>query len=85
MEKVKVDLETCKKCVYHGYSTATFCLCSYMLVEKHSRIFENGKRTIEKGYCDKFIPYENNEELRRVCEERVKDKLITLGGSDVRI
>lgn len=73
MEKVKVGLETCNECVYHGYNTSILGLCSYMLIEKHSRIFENGKRTVEKGYCNKFISCKNNEELRRVCEEKVKN------------
>lgn len=86
MEKIKINPEICKKCIYHGYNTPTFCLCSYILIEKHSRIFDGGKRVVEKGYCDKFISYDNNEELKRINEAKEKDKkIITLGGSDVRI
>lgn len=56
---VKICSKNCKKCAYHGYASNTI-ICSYILIEGHSRIFENKKRrNIPTGYCDKFIPKEN--------------------------
>lgn len=75
MEKVKADYETCKKCVYHGYYSSSYCLCSYILIEKHSRIYDGGKRMVEKGYCDKFVSIENKDELERVKEVKIKNNV----------
>lgn len=56
---VKICSKNCKECAYHGYSSSMI-VCNYILIEGHSRIFENKKRRdIPKGYCDKFIPKEN--------------------------
>lgn len=45
------DQNRCKECKY-WYSYAE--MCGYLLVEGHSRVFENGKRRLPKGKCDKF-------------------------------
>lgn len=75
MEKVKADYETCMKCVYHSYHSVSSCLCSYILIEKHSRIYDGGKWMVEKGYCDKFISMENEDELKRVKEIKIKNNV----------
>lgn len=48
----KLTPELCDKCKYmQGVKENG---CNYMTITGHSRIFENGKKTVPSGYCDKF-------------------------------
>lgn len=48
--KIKIGEGVCKKCVWGGeYSEG----CSYMAIQKKSRLVENGER-YDPQYCTKF-------------------------------
>ena len=49
--KVKVG-ETCLSCKYWGSYTHS---CSYLLVEKHSRLIDQDGNKGDPNYCDKYI------------------------------
>ena len=49
---MKINKNICAMCKYrsgipeHG--------CNYIMVEKHSRVFEDGKLAYDPSYCNKF-------------------------------
>lgn len=65
MNVIKIRKKTCKKCIYSGLRSWVVS-CEYCLIEGRSRIWENGERTVEKGYCNKYVPIKNVEEKERV-------------------
>ena len=64
--KVKLSVDICRSCKYHmGFGSQPgkqqidegHCknvACNYMQIEKHSRIFKNGKMAYDPKYCDKY-------------------------------
>ena len=61
-ELQKCDYKLCNKCVYRmkfGFTNTTTKVtqnvaCNYMGMTGYSRAFENGKRRLPPGYCNKF-------------------------------
>ena len=63
---IKVSAKTCQKCKYRmGFGSQPGkeqkekgqCMnvaCNYLCIEKHSRIFKNGKLAYDPKFCDKF-------------------------------
>ena len=44
--------DVCRTCkFYSGEWTET---CNYSVITGHSRLFESGKRVVEKGFCNKY-------------------------------
>lgn len=54
------DRRKCATCVYckfnAGVVKSSVRFCDYLMMEGRSRVWEQGKRKIEKGYCDKYKP-----------------------------
>ena len=48
----KLSPELCDTCIFMPVVTENGC--SYMTLTGKSRVFEDGKRVVPKGYCDKY-------------------------------
>ena len=48
--RVKVG-EKCKQCIYYSASDGG---CNYNLITRRSRLFQNGQRIVDVGYCTKY-------------------------------
>lgn len=56
------DNKRCESCRYYSYMGSSFNhMCSYIDFTGKSRIFKDGKRTVPKGYCDKWEAYKDTK------------------------
>lgn len=55
------DYKLCQTCFYYRRANSMWAACDYIGVEGHSRIFgDNGRKRLEKGYCDKYKEKKSN-------------------------
>jgi hypothetical protein len=56
--------KTCNTCKYGHYlnSSHKIMCCNYIEITGRSRLFDLGKRTVEKGYCNKYEKGEQTDE-----------------------
>lgn len=72
----KICNKNCKKCIYHTYASNMIC-CNYILIEQHSRIFENGvRKEIPEGYCDKYLSYIDGGKIKEKYSKKMHKRSV---------
>ncbi len=55
MSSYVADHELCRSCKYRAGLGSNLLACSYIEIEKKSRIYDSfGVRLVEKGYCNNY-------------------------------
>ena len=70
----EITEELCDACYYRSMFDSGYKICDYIGIERHSRIFENGKRKPEtfENKCDCFRPKTDRKKRRNVWKEEGK-------------
>ena len=63
------DRKKCASCMYckcnAGVINSQIRYCDYIMMEGRSRVWNLGKKKIEKGYCDKYKPKRRGRKKRK--------------------